>query len=80
MMRRLTPILALLTLAGCATSGAVDWTALAVDAAPEFKTGPCGSELRWTKTIAVHDAAEIEGVLIVRPRCKETTTTTTTTE
>ena len=75
-MKRLIPILALLTLAGCATSGAADWTALAIDAAPEFKPGPCGSELRWSKTIAVHDAAEIEGVLIVRPRCKPTTTTT----
>ena len=75
MMTRPALILILaMTLGGCATTGSVDWTALVIDAAPEFKPGPCGPELQWTKTIAVHDAAEIEGILIVRPRCEQPTT------
>ena len=69
-MRMIAIIMGLgLVLAGCGSS--MDWTALAVDAVPEFKPGGCGPELRWVKTIAVHSTAEIEGVLIVRPRCKD---------
>ena len=58
-------------LSGCASSGALDWPALARGATPEFRTGNCGPEVVWIKTVAVYETAEVEARLIVRPKCKE---------
>ena len=64
-------ILALTTLCqGCgAAEKKIDWAALAVEAKPEFKQGPCGPELQWKKSIAAYDKVEIEGTLVIRPHC-----------
>jgi len=63
-------IMALVLCQGCSSAEKkIDWSSLASDAKPEFKQGPCGPELHWTKSIAVYDKVDIEGTLTIRPHC-----------
>lgn len=72
-MKRLLFVLLLTACAlpACATNTAkpIDWTDLAVEAAPDFRMGECGPELVWTRDIAIYDRVEVEGQLTVRPKC-----------
>lgn len=57
---------------GCATQpSATDWATLASEATPTFRQGPCGTEVVWSKSIGLYETAEVEGVVIVRPKCDE---------
>jgi len=65
-MRHFAPLILVLAMAGCTSS----WADLAEDATPSFRSGPCGPELVWRKEVAVYDAAIVEGVVVVKQKCK----------
>ena len=58
-------------LLGCSGSQKVDWAGLATEAAPEFRKGPCGPEVVWTKDLEVYADVEVVGELTVRRKCSQ---------
>jgi len=64
-----TILIVLPLIAGCASTPTTSYSDLLKDATPSFKSGSCGPELEWTKTLQVTGSVEVEGIVRVKAVC-----------